>query len=92
MVGQLLGTATQPAVVESQPKRGAQEASAETVASNEELDTAIETAETTKNAAAYAEALFDIVSAYVTSADRTYLRKTSTNFLSDEDGGVSKGD
>jgi hypothetical protein len=92
MVGQLLGTATQPAVVESQPKRGAQEASAETVASNEELDTAIETAETTKNAAAYAEALFDIVSAYVTSADRTYLRKTSTNFLSAEDGGVSKGD
>jgi hypothetical protein len=92
MVGQILGTGTQPAVVESQPKRGAQEASAETVASNEELDTAIETAETTKNAAAYAEALFDIVSAYVTSADRTYLRKTSTNFLSAEDGGVSKGD
>ena len=92
MVGQLLGTGTQPAVVASQPKRGAQEASAETVASNEELDTAIETAETTKNAAAYAEALFDIVSAYVTSADRTYLRKTSTNFLSAEDGGVSKGD
>tara|TARA_R110000822_G_scaffold139730_3_gene277340 strand:+ start:12078 stop:20462 length:8385 start_codon:yes stop_codon:yes gene_type:complete len=92
MVGQILGTSTQPAVVESQPKRGAQEASAETVASNEELDTAIETAETTKNAAAYAEALFDIVSAYVTSADRTYLRKTSTNFLSAEDGGISKGD
>lgn len=91
MVGQLMGTAQQPAVVESQPKRGAQEASAETVAANEELDMAIETAETTKNAAAYAEALFDIVSAYVNSADRTYLRKTSTKFLTDEDG-VPKGD
>lgn len=91
MVGQLMGTAQQPAVVESQPKRGAQEASAETVAANEELDMAIETAETTKNAAAYAEALFDIVSAYVNSADRTYLRKTSTKFLTDE-GGVPKGD
>lgn len=92
MVGQLMGTTQQPAVVESQPKRGAQEASAETVAANEDLDMAIETAETTKNAAAYAEALFDIVSAYVNSADRTYLRKTSTKFLSEEDGGVSKGD
>ena len=91
MVGQLMGTTTQPTVVESQPKRGPNEASAETVAANEELDTAIETAETTKNAAAYAEALYDIVSAYVTSADRTYLRKTSTKFLTDE-GGVPKGD
>lgn len=91
MVGQLMGTTTQPTVVESQPKRGPNEASAETVAANEELDTAIETAETTKNAAAYAEALYDIVSAYVNSADRTYLRKTSTKFLTDE-GGVPKGD
>ena len=91
MVGQLMGTTTQPTVVESQPKRGPNEASAETVAANEELDLAIETAETTKNAAAYAEALYDIVSAYVTSADRTYLRKTSTKFLTDE-GGVPKGD
>ncbi len=93
MVGQLMGTTTQPAVVESQPvKRGAQEASAETVAANEELDMAIETAETTKNAAAYAEALFDIVSAYVFGADRTYLRKTAANFLTDPEGGVSKID
>jgi hypothetical protein len=91
MVGQLMGTTTQPTVVESQPKRGPNEASAETVAANEELDTAIETAETTKNAAACAEALYDIVSAYVNSADRTYLRKTSTKFLTDE-GGVPKGD
>jgi len=91
MVGQLMGTTAQPTVVESQPKRGPNEASAETVAANEELDMAIETAETTKNAAAYAEALYDIVSAYVTSADRTYLRKTSTKFLTDE-GGVPKGD
>jgi ribosomal protein L33 len=93
MVGQLMGTTAQPAVVESQPvKRGAQEASAETVAANEELDMAIETAETTKNAAAYAEALFDIVSAYVFGADRTYLRKTAANFLTDPEGGVSKID
>jgi hypothetical protein len=93
MVGQLMGTTTQPAVVESQPvKRGAQEASAETVAANEELDMAIETAETTKNAAAYAEALYDIVSAYVFGADRTYLRKTAANFLTDPEGGVSKID
>jgi hypothetical protein len=93
MVGQLMGTTTQPAVVESQPvKRGAQEASAETVAANEELDLAIETAETTKNAASYAEALFDIVSAYVFGADRTYLRKTAANFLTDPEGGVSKVD
>ena len=93
MVGQLMGTTTQPAVVESQPvKRGAQEASAETVAANEELDLAIETAETTKNAAAYAEALFEIVSSYVFGADRTYLRKTAANFLADPERGVSKID
>ena len=92
MVGQLLGTTQQPAVVESQPKRGAQTASPETVAANEELDMAIETAETTKNAAAYSEAIYDIVSAYVNSADRTYLRKTTTAFLADPDGGVSKTD
>lgn len=93
MVGQLMGTTAQPAVVESQPvKRGAQEASAETVAANEELDMAIETAETTKNPAAYAEALFDIVSAYVFGADRTYLRKTASNFLADPERGVSKID
>jgi hypothetical protein len=92
MVGQLMATTEQDAVVESQTKRGPNVAGAETTAANEELDTAIETAETTKNATAYAEALYDIVSAYVYGADRTYLLKTSTNFLSAEDGGVSKGD
>jgi hypothetical protein len=92
MVGQLMAATEQGAVVESQPaKRGAPVTSAETLEANEELDTAIETAETTKNAAAYAEALYDIVSAYVYGGDRTYLLKTSTKFLTDE-GGVPKGD
>ena len=93
MVGQLMATTKQDAVVESQPvKRGAKPTSEETKIANEELDTAIETAETTKNATAYAEALYDIVSAYVYGKDRTYLLKTSTNFLSADEGGVSKGD
>jgi hypothetical protein len=92
MVGQLMAATEQGAVVESQPaKRGAPVTSAETLEANEELDMAIETAETTKNAAAYAEALYDIVSAYVYGKDRTYLLKTSTKFLTDE-GGVPKGD
>lgn len=92
MVGQLMAVTEQGAVVESQPaKRGAPVTSAETLEANEELDMAIETAETTKNAAAYAEALYDIVSAYVYGKDRTYLLKTSTKFLTDE-GGVPKGD
>jgi ribosomal protein L33 len=93
MVGQLMATTKQDAVVESQPvKRGVKPTSEETKIANEELDTAIETAETTKNATAYAEALYDIVSAYVYGKDRTYLLKTSTNFLSADEGGVSKGD
>ena len=92
MVGQIMGTTTQPAVVASETKRGPREASEETVAANEELDLAIETAETTKDAAAYAEALYDIVETMVFSAPRTYLRKTSENFLADAEQGVSKLD
>ena len=92
MVGQLMAATEQGAVVESQPaKRGAPVTSAETLEANEELDLAIETAETTKNAAKYAEALFDIVSAYAYGTERSYLLKTSTKFLTDE-GGVPKGD
>lgn len=92
MVGQIMGTTTQPAVVGGETKRGPREASEETVAANEELDLAIETAETTKDAAAYAEALYDIVETLVFSAPRTYLRKTSENFLADPEQGVSKLD
>jgi len=92
MVGQIMGTTSQPAVAGSETKRGPREASEETTMANEALDTAIETAETTKNAAEYAEALYDIVETMVFSAPRTYLRKTSENFLSDPEQGVSKLD
>ena len=91
MVGQLLGTTQQPAVVESTTKKGVQEASAETKAANEELDMAIETIETTKSPAAYVEALFEIVSAYaLTSNVKAYLRTASERFL--QDGGIPQRD
>ena len=90
MVGQLMAVAKQGAVVESKPaKRGPKKTDAETTQANEKLDFAIESAETTKNAATYADALYDIVEAFAFSADRTYLRKTSQAFLED---GVPKGD
>lgn len=92
MVGQIMGTTTQPAVTAGETKRGPREASEETTMANQALDEAIETAETTKNAASYAEALYDIVETMVFSAPRTYLRKTSENFLSDPEQGVSKLD
>lgn len=91
MVGQLLGTTQQPAVVESKAKKGVQEASEETKAANEELDMAIETIETTKSPAAYVEALFEIVSAYaLTSNVKAYLRTASERFL--QDGGIPQRD
>ena len=92
MVGQILGTTSQPAIAGSETKRGPREASEATTMANEALDTAIETAETTKNAAAYAEALYDIVETMVFSEPRTYLRKTSENFLSDPEQPISKLD
>ena len=91
MVGQLLGTTQQPAVVESTTKKGVQETSAETEIANQELDMAIETVETTKSPAAYAEALFTIVSAYaLTSNEKAKLRTASERFLAD--GGIPQQD
>ena len=90
MVGQLVGTTTQPAVVESETK-AAPQTSTETQIANEEMDMAIETAETTKDAAAYAEALYEIVSAYALESNaRKYTLKRATEFLAD--GGVPKSD
>jgi hypothetical protein len=89
MVNQLVGTKTQTPVVESKKVVG--EVSAETQAENNAIDEAIETHETTKNPAAYAEALFDIVSAFALESNpRKYTRKTAENYLSD--GGVPPSD
>ena len=89
MVNQLVGVRTQAPVVESKKVVG--EVSAETQAENDAIDEAIETHETTKNPAAYAEALFDIVSAFALESNpRKYTRKTAENYLSD--GGVPPSD
>ena len=95
MVGQLMGTAKQPEVVagETAPKKrtGAYEMSAETKAANEELDLSIETVETTKSPAAYAEALYTIVETYATTSNKkSYLYRTSQSFLAS--GAVPKSD
>ena len=89
MVNQLVGVKTQAPVVESKKVVG--EVSAETQAENQAIDEAIETHETTKNPAAYAEALFDIVSAFALESNaRKYTRKTAETYLSD--GGVPTSD